>query len=202
MRPLVFGTHSCGRGPLVLTSTRHSCVPRRLPREPRAAKRSLPAGRPPSLSMGFSHRSGQVPLIWHDSVRLWPKQASLQAAQKLLAEHLATVKAVDGVQSVQRVVCGGCLDFKVVTAVSADKYGDWEAAGHAPEAAFLEAAKAIPGVTAVSKEHSASAMRHCSTTRSHLLRRRSKHDLHMYRSRLRRTRSCRCKRSAAGSLYL
>ncbi len=77
-------------------------------------------------------------------------QASLAAAQKLLEEHLATVKAVDGVKSVQRVVCGGCLDFKVVTAVDADKYGAWEAAGHAPEAAFLEAAKAIPGVTAVS----------------------------------------------------
>ena len=65
------------------------------------------------------------------------------------------MKAVDGVQSVQRVVCGGCLDFKVVTALSADKYGAWEAADHAPEAAFLEAAKAIPGVTAVSTEHSA-----------------------------------------------
>ena len=49
----------------------------------------------------------------------------------------------------QRVVCGGCLDFKVVTALDADSYGEWEAAGHAPEAAFLEAAKAIPGVTTV-----------------------------------------------------
>jgi hypothetical protein len=76
-------------------------------------------------------------------------QASLQAAQKLLEEHLATVKAVAGVKSVQRVVCGGCLDFKMIIAVDADAYGAWEAAGHAPEPAFLEAAKAIPGVTAV-----------------------------------------------------
>jgi hypothetical protein len=90
------------------------------------------------------------PAVSHTISRCGVAQASLAAAQKLLQEHLATVKAVDGVQSVQRVVCGGCLDFKVVTAVSADKYGDWEAAGHAPEAAFLEAAKAIPGVTTVS----------------------------------------------------
>lgn len=59
------------------------------------------------------------------------------------------MKAVDGVKSVQRVVCGGCLDFKVVIALDADKYGAWESGGHAPEAAFLEAAKAIAGVTTV-----------------------------------------------------
>ena len=39
--------------------------------------------------------------------------ASLTSAQKVLDEYLATVKAVDGVKAVQRVVCGGCLDFKV-----------------------------------------------------------------------------------------
>ena len=49
----------------------------------------------------------------------------------------------------QRVVCGGCLDFKVVTALDAESFGEWEGAGFAPEAAFLEAAKAIPGVTTV-----------------------------------------------------
>lgn len=40
-------------------------------------------------------------------------KASLVAAQKAIDEILAQVKAVDGVVSVQRVVCGGCLDFKV-----------------------------------------------------------------------------------------
>lgn len=39
-------------------------------------------------------------------------KASLVAAQKAIDEILAQVKAVDGVVSVQRVVCGGCLDFK------------------------------------------------------------------------------------------
>jgi len=39
--------------------------------------------------------------------------ASLAAAQKVLDSNLAKVKGVDGVIKVQRVVCGGCLDFKV-----------------------------------------------------------------------------------------
>jgi hypothetical protein len=38
---------------------------------------------------------------------------SLADAQKALNAVLANVKAVDGFQKVDRVVCGGCLDFKV-----------------------------------------------------------------------------------------
>jgi hypothetical protein len=40
-------------------------------------------------------------------------KASLVEAQKAIDSILADVKAVDGCKSVQRVVCGGCLDFKV-----------------------------------------------------------------------------------------
>jgi hypothetical protein len=40
-------------------------------------------------------------------------KASLVEAQKAIDSILAEVKAVDGCKSVQRVVCGGCLDFKV-----------------------------------------------------------------------------------------
>ena len=38
---------------------------------------------------------------------------SLEEAQAALDEILAQVKAVDGVIRVDRVVCGGCQDFKV-----------------------------------------------------------------------------------------
>jgi hypothetical protein len=38
---------------------------------------------------------------------------SLAEAQKALSEVLSDVKAVDGFKKVDRVVCGGCLDFKV-----------------------------------------------------------------------------------------
>lgn len=76
-------------------------------------------------------------------------KAALVAAQKVLESVAARVKAVPGVKSVQRVVCGGCHDFKVVVALDAGAFGDWAAAEFAPEAEFLEAVKAIPGVTHV-----------------------------------------------------
>lgn len=41
------------------------------------------------------------------------EKASLVEAQKALLSILADVKKVDGVTNVNRVVCGGCHDFKV-----------------------------------------------------------------------------------------
>lgn len=38
---------------------------------------------------------------------------SLAEAQKALNEILPSLKAVDGVKKIDRVVCGGSLDFKV-----------------------------------------------------------------------------------------
>jgi hypothetical protein len=74
---------------------------------------------------------------------------SLVEAQKLLKEVLPEIQKVEGVQKTDRVVCGGCLDFKVITSLSADKFGDWEKTGFAPEATFLEKLKAIDGITFV-----------------------------------------------------
>jgi hypothetical protein len=70
-------------------------------------------------------------------------------AQKALASFLPTVKAVDGVAGVQRVVCGGCMDFKVVTTLPADKFGAWEEAGFAPEGEFIDKLKSIDGLSIV-----------------------------------------------------
>jgi predicted TPR repeat methyltransferase len=73
----------------------------------------------------------------------------LAEAQKVLSEMLPTIKSVDGVQGVQRVVCGGCLDFKVVTTLPAEKFGAWEETGFAPEEKFLEALKKVDGLTMI-----------------------------------------------------
>jgi len=40
-------------------------------------------------------------------------KASLAACQTALDSIVDDVKKVDGVKSVERIVCGGCLDFKV-----------------------------------------------------------------------------------------
>ena len=74
-------------------------------------------------------------------------KASLSALSALLSEHLEQIKATGA--EVQRVVCGGCMDFKVVMKLPAADYEAWSGADHAPEAAFLEAMRAIPDVTAV-----------------------------------------------------
>jgi len=75
--------------------------------------------------------------------------ASLMTAQEKLEEVLAEVSSVEGVASVQRVVCGGCHDFKVITKLPQKAFAAWEEAKFAPEEAFLAALKAIPGITAV-----------------------------------------------------
>jgi len=75
--------------------------------------------------------------------------ASLMEAQKQLEEVLAELSSIEGVASIQRVVCGGCQDFKVITKLPEKAFKDWEAQGFAPEAAFLEAVKKISGISAV-----------------------------------------------------
>jgi hypothetical protein len=74
---------------------------------------------------------------------------SLVAIQKELDTVLVQIKAIDGFKSVQRVVCGGCLDFKVVISLSAANMEAWGASGFAPEESFIAAVKAIEGVTIV-----------------------------------------------------
>jgi len=74
---------------------------------------------------------------------------ALQEAQKALEAVLADVKKVDGVKDVQRVVCGGCMDFKVITSLPADKFPAWEESEFSPEKDFLEKLKAIDGISQI-----------------------------------------------------
>jgi uncharacterized membrane protein len=76
------------------------------------------------------------------------EKKSLVDAQKVLVEFTDRIKA-SGAKSVQRVVCGGCLDFKVIIALDAATFGTWSAVEFAPEAEFLAAIKSIPGITNV-----------------------------------------------------
>lgn len=71
---------------------------------------------------------------------------SLQELQKVLDTHMATIKKVDGVKEVQRVVCGGCLDFKVIMSLPIDKFNEWKEQNFAPEETFLADIKAIEGI--------------------------------------------------------
>ena len=74
---------------------------------------------------------------------------SLAELQRTLDECKDEIKTLDGLKSVQRVVCGGCLDFKVVIALEDGKFGDWQESSFAPEESFLEKIKEIDGVSVV-----------------------------------------------------
>ncbi|KAJ1463129.1 hypothetical protein M885DRAFT_610148 [Pelagophyceae sp. CCMP2097] len=80
------------------------------------------------------------------------ESASLKALQALIDAHLAEIKAIAGVASVQRVVCGGCLDFKIVVKVGLATHGDWANAAFAPEALILSKMQAIEGVSQVESQ--------------------------------------------------
>lgn len=48
-----------------------------------------------------------------------------------------------------RLVCGGCLDFKLMMTVPLEDFGPWDASGYPPESEFLEKLRAIEGVSQV-----------------------------------------------------
>jgi len=77
------------------------------------------------------------------------EKASLTAAQELLDDILCDVSSVEGVASVQRVVCGGCHDFKVITKLPAAAFETWEKSGFEPEKTFLEKLGKISGITSI-----------------------------------------------------
>ena len=74
---------------------------------------------------------------------------SLEAISKALEEVLPEIKKVSSDITVNRLVCGGCLDFKLMMTVPLADFGPWEEAGFAPESDFLEKIKAIEGVSVV-----------------------------------------------------
>mmetsp|Transcript_1175 Transcript_1175/g.1656 ORF Transcript_1175/g.1656 Transcript_1175/m.1656 type:complete len:147 (-) Transcript_1175:132-572(-) len=74
---------------------------------------------------------------------------SLEAVAKVVDDLLPEIKKASPDATVNRLVCGGCLDFKLMTTVPLDDFGPWEENGHPPEAEFLERIKAIPGISQV-----------------------------------------------------
>jgi len=73
---------------------------------------------------------------------------SLEELQKALLEVMPKINDVGGTRT-QRVVCGSCKDFKVITTMKADKFPKWEESKFEPEAEFLETIKKISGVSGV-----------------------------------------------------
>ena len=123
-----------------------SLTPSLLPSGLRAAEGT--AG-PARQLLGAPRADGAPAAQWAASPEEAADKAPLAASQKVLDKHLATLKGLKGVKEVKRVVCGGCYDFKIITALAEPDFGAWEGAAFAPEAEVLAELKAIPGVTQV-----------------------------------------------------
>lgn len=79
----------------------------------------------------------------------WESEEALVKCQTSLTTVLDSVKSVKGVKNVQRVVCGGCKDFKVIVSLDAATFGEWESSAFLPEEEFLKGLKEISGVSSV-----------------------------------------------------
>jgi hypothetical protein len=52
--------------------------------------------------------------------------ASLEAISKVVDEYLPELKKISDDVTVNRLICGGCLDFKLMTTVPLADFGPWE----------------------------------------------------------------------------
>ena len=53
---------------------------------------------------------------------------SLESVAKVVEELLPEIKKASDDVTVNRLVCGSCLDFKLMTTVPLEDYGKWEEA--------------------------------------------------------------------------
>lgn len=91
--------------------------------------RTLPSAHGSKLSMMAEITSG---VEFNTIAREWrlkwspeDNKKSLASVQQTLILFTSTLKKVDGVKGVQRIVCGGCHDYKVITSLDAAKFAAW-----------------------------------------------------------------------------
>ena len=53
------------------------------------------------------------------------------------------INTISGLKDVQRVVCGGCQDYKIIISVSAAEFEAFSKGGHGPEDKFIGALKLL-----------------------------------------------------------
>lgn len=121
---------------------------------------------------------------------------SLASAQQALSTFTDSIKKVDGVKSVQRVVCGGCLDFKVVIALPAEKFGDWVSIFYDWSILHNQSIDFTHCVVNCTRRRRRGSLRSLSSWRQ------SKPSLGFLKLRRRPTRLCQCKSAVAEIQYL
>jgi len=77
---------------------------------------------------------------------------SLAAVATIVDDMLPTLKGLSPGVTINRLVCGSCLDFKLMITMPLDDYGPWSEKDHAPESDFLSKIKAIDGISVVESQ--------------------------------------------------
>eukprot|EP00184_Porphyridium_aerugineum_P002114 CAMPEP_0184692302 /NCGR_PEP_ID=MMETSP0313-20130426/842_1 /TAXON_ID=2792 /ORGANISM="Porphyridium aerugineum, Strain SAG 1380-2" /LENGTH=112 /DNA_ID=CAMNT_0027150127 /DNA_START=70 /DNA_END=408 /DNA_ORIENTATION=- len=86
---------------------------------------------------------------WRMKWSMDDNKSSLVQIQSLADSHLARIKQINGFVNVQRIVCGSCLDYKLIITLRADHFDDWKHSLFEPEQEFLEKCREIVGVHTV-----------------------------------------------------
>lgn len=58
------------------------------------------------------------------------EKRSLSSVQNVLSSIIPALKDIKGLKDIQRVVCGGCLDYKVIVSLNANNFGEWVSINH------------------------------------------------------------------------
>jgi hypothetical protein len=74
---------------------------------------------------------------------------SLVKAQKALEDIKGELEKVDGFSESKRIVCGECMDFKIITPLPASKFEGWSEKQFSPEKDFLDKLRAIDGISQI-----------------------------------------------------
>lgn len=78
-------------------------------------------------------------------------KASLVGIQKVVDKYLPQLKTIPDVQ-VQRIVCGGNLDFKLITSVPAENFQAFQDGGFCNEKAFMKDLSCVKGVSRLEEQ--------------------------------------------------
>ena len=66
--------------------------------------------------------------------------------------HLHRMRALDGLESIHRVVCGDCHDFKLIVTLHESNFAVWECDEFTFEADVVKQLEAIDGVSAIESQ--------------------------------------------------
>ncbi|CAL6326414.1 unnamed protein product [Bathycoccus prasinos] len=82
----------------------------------------------------------------------WRDETSLTECQDVIDQHLHRFRALQGLESIHRVVCGDCHDFKLIVTLHESNFAVWECDEFTFEADVVKQLEAIDGISAIESQ--------------------------------------------------